>query len=42
MGLILWGCILLMLVMLDRFIVSAAYHNRRGYQRRKKLSMARR
>lgn len=42
MGLILWGCILLMLFVLDRYIVSARYHNRRGYLRRKKLSMARR
>lgn len=42
MGLILWACIIMMLLVLDRFIVSAENHNRRGYQRRKKLSMARR
>lgn len=41
MGLLLWGCIILMLIVLDRFIVSANFHNRRGYQRRKKMSMAR-
>lgn len=38
MGLILWGVILMVILLLDRWIVSAQRHNRRDYQRRKRVS----
>lgn len=42
MGLFLWMGILLVLIVLDRYIVTRQYHNRRSCRRRKRAVMARR
>ncbi|MGN0961998.1 MAG: hypothetical protein ACI4PP_00310 [Clostridia bacterium] len=42
MGLFLWVAIFMVLIVLDRYIVTRCYHNRSSYRRRKRAASAQR